>query len=141
IAVRGNNDTPREWPVAESGKLDSLPRLATLDLPGGQLVVIHGHRSGPLYERHHRLRRRFPEARAIVVGHSHHQECDCGSVPWVLNPGAAGRYRTFGRPGCLVLEVSAQEWRVEVHRLLPRRRGGPRRGGRRGSAGYGEARP
>ena len=31
IAVRGNNDTPREWPVAESGKLENLPRQAALE--------------------------------------------------------------------------------------------------------------
>lgn len=122
VVVRGNNDTPRDWSGKDTAGLDELPRLVEFDLPGGRLVVIHGHRSGPLYERHQRLRKRFPDARAIVVGHSHRQVCDCEALPWVLNPGAAGKYRTFGGPGCLVLTASAAAWRVERHRFDPLRR-------------------
>lgn len=128
VVVRGNNDTTRDWAGKDTTGLDAVPRLAELELPGGRLVVIHGHRSGPLYERHHRLRRRFPDARVIVVGHSHRQECDCATVPWVLNPGAAGKFRTYGGPGCLVLTVSAGDWTLERHRFDPQR---PRPAGRR----------
>ncbi|MDX1593248.1 MAG: metallophosphoesterase family protein [Gammaproteobacteria bacterium] len=128
VVVRGNNDTPRDWAGKDTTGLADLPRLAELDLPGGRLVVIHGHRSGPLYERHERLRRRFHDARAIVVGHSHRQACDCEGEPWVLNPGAAGKYRTFGGPGCLVLTAARHDWLVERYRFDPlRRRGGMRR--------------
>ncbi len=122
VVVRGNNDTPHDWSGKDTAGLDELPRLVEFDLPGGRLVVIHGHRSGPLYERHQRLRKRFPDARAIVVGHSHRQVCDCEALPWVLNPGAAGKYRTFGGPGCLVLTASAAAWSVERHRFDPLRR-------------------
>lgn len=122
VVVRGNNDTPRDWAGKDTTGLDDLPRLAELELPGGRLVVLHGHRSGPLYERHQRLRRRFPDARAVVIGHSHRQACDCDALPWVLNPGAAGKYRTFGGPGCLVLTASEAEWVLEAHRFDPLRR-------------------
>lgn len=132
VVVRGNNDTPRDWAGKDTTGLDALPRTAELELPGGRLAIIHGHRAGPLYERHHRLRRRFPDARAIVVGHSHRQVCDCDTMPWVLNPGAAGKFRTYGGPGCLVLTASTADWTLERHRFDPLRR---RSGARRHAAG------
>jgi putative phosphoesterase len=122
VVVRGNNDTARDWAGKDTDELDAIPRLAELELPGGRIVAIHGHRSGPLYDRHPRLRRRFPDARAILVGHSHHQLCDCDSVPWVLNPGAAGKFRTYGGPGCLVLTADEEAWSLERHRFQPLRR-------------------
>jgi len=130
IAVRGNNDNRREWPQADLAGLDNLPRIAEIELPGGLLTVIHGHRAGPLYDRHQRLRRRFAGSRAILVGHSHRQTCDYDALPWVLNPGPAGRYRTYGRPGCLVLTAGPDDWLIETHNLnsLARR---PRRVQRR----------
>ena len=117
VAVRGNNDNRREWPPADLAGLEQLPRIAELELPGGRLVVIHGDRSGPLYARHARLRRRFPGARAVIVGHSHRQVCDRDALPWVLNPGPAGRYRTYGQPGCLVLTAAPDGWEIERHAL------------------------
>ncbi|MFM1890995.1 MAG: hypothetical protein RLZ44_72, partial [Pseudomonadota bacterium] len=41
------------------------------------------------------------------------------AIPWVLNPGAAGRSRTFGGPSCLLLHAGARVWRVETHRFPP----------------------
>lgn len=136
VVVRGNNDTPRDWAGKDTTGLDELPRTAELDLPGGRLVITHGHRAGPLYERHQRLRRRHPDARAIVIGHSHRQACDCDVLPWVLNPGAAGKFRTYGGPGCLVLTASDDTWDLERHRFDPLRR----RGGARGRAAGSRAR-
>lgn len=113
--VRGNNDRGATW-----------PETAAVPLPGGLLVAVHGHRHGPPARRHARLRQAFPEARAVVYGHSHRQVVDTDGLPWVLNPGAGGRVRTHGGPGCLVLVAAATGWRVEAHRFLqaPRRRGG-----------------
>lgn len=130
ITVRGNNDTPAEWPAADIEHLDAIPRVAHVDLPGGVLSVIHGHRAGPLHSRHDRLRKRFPDARVIVVGHSHHPYVNRDEQPWVLNPGAAGRFRTYGGPGCMVLTVSEDAWELETHRFDPlnrRRRVPPQR--------------
>ncbi|WP_257388244.1 metallophosphoesterase family protein, partial [Tahibacter caeni] len=81
------------------------------DLPGGRLVVVHGDR-WPARGRHAALRRAYPAARAVVYGHSHRLVVDTDALPWVLNPGAAGRARTNGGPSCLLLHATAQAWRV-----------------------------
>ncbi|HEY9199404.1 MAG TPA: metallophosphoesterase family protein, partial [Gammaproteobacteria bacterium] len=111
LAVRGNNDIPAKWPRAERAVLETLPESRTLDLPGGVLAVTHGHRAGGARERHARLRRQFPDARAIVYGHSHRVVCDLNAPVWVLNPGAAGRARTFGGPSLLILVAGRRVWR------------------------------
>lgn len=75
-AVRGNLDPP------ESG----LPETLEFELDGVPIAMIHD--SGPKKGRHNRMRRRFPEARVVVFGHSH--------IPWLededglllLNPGS-----------------------------------------------------
>jgi len=84
-----------------------------VELPGGILVATHGDQFSPS-KRHARLRAAFPEAQAILYGHSHKLVIDDAEAPWVLNPGAAGRARTFGGPSCLLLHASASGWRIEV---------------------------
>ncbi len=117
IAVLGNNDVPAKWLPAETNVLTRIPTQAELELPGGCLAVIHGHRFGGTRERHERLRMRFPHARAVAYGHSHQLVCDQEAIPWVLNPGAAGRSRTFGGPSCILLTATHSEWRVEIQRF------------------------
>ncbi|WP_295543301.1 metallophosphoesterase family protein [uncultured Thiohalocapsa sp.] len=129
-AVLGNNDVRHKWPAAEQHLLDTLPLEITEDLPGGRLVVVHGHRT-PAKDRHARLRRRFPDARAIVYGHSHRLVADQDDAPWVLNPGAAGRERTFGGPSCLVLTARHDLWSLAVHRFPPAGGAQPRERSRR----------
>lgn len=120
VVVRGNNDTPSQWPEGTEALLDTLPEQARLQLPGGLLVVEHGHRVKPARSRHERLRRRHPEARAIVYGHTHRRVIETDSTPWVLNPGAAGRQRAFGGIGFLRLTATVDEWWVEAV-TLPKR--------------------
>ena len=120
IVVRGNNDTPKQWPGGYDALLDSLPDQAEIALPGGLLVVEHGHRVNPARTRHQRLRRRHPEARAIVYGHTHRRAIDTDETPWVLNPGAAGRQRAYGGTGFLRLVATRDDWRVEPV-TLPKR--------------------
>lgn len=117
-AVRGNNDVYRKWPAEERSLLERIPERATVELPGGVLVVEHSHRMAAK-GRHQRLRQRYPEARVIVYGHSHRFVADCDTRPWVLNPGAAGRSRTYGGPSCMVLEVAGDEWTLHEHRFPP----------------------
>lgn len=117
LAVRGNNDTAAKWPPADHAVLDALPDSVLLELTGGVLAVVHGHRAGGTAGRHARLRRQFPAARAVVYGHSHRLVCDQSGPVWVLNPGAAGRARTFGGPSCLILHAGSRAWRVEVLRF------------------------
>lgn len=119
VAVRGNNDTPAQWPAEERSVLAALPFEARLQLPGGEIAIVHGDRVLPAAERHRRLRKRYPDVRAIVYGHSHRLVCDRGAHPWVLNPGAAGKARTFGGPSCLLLEARGDDWRLRVLRFPP----------------------
>ena len=117
IFVRGNNDTADKWPDAGATWIETIPWEAELSLPGGRLVVVHGHRAGRPASRHEKLRREYPDARVIVYGHSHHLCIDRERRPWVLNPGAAGRSRTFGGPSCCILTASPRRWTVREHRF------------------------
>jgi putative phosphoesterase len=123
IAVTGNNDLPRKWPSEQRHFLDKLREQEDLDLPGGTLVLIHGHQIAAR-NRHERLRRRFPRARAIVYGHSHHLTADRDREPWVLNPGAAGRVRTFGGPSCMMLDAAEHHWELRIERFESLKRHG-----------------
>lgn len=116
-AVRGNNDIPAKWPPAEQGVVRRLRERLCLPLPGGVLAVEHGDRVLPASRRHAKLRRRHPEARAIVYGHTHRLVCDTAEVAWVLNPGAAGRIRNFGGPSCLLLCAGSRRWTVRLLRF------------------------
>lgn len=106
LAVGGNNDRPAGTPDALG-----LPEVLDLTLPGGSLVVIHGDRY-PAVVRAARLRRDFPQARAILCGHSHRMVVDRTARPWLLNPGAAGRIRTDGGASALVLFAWEIGWRL-----------------------------
>lgn len=114
-AVLGNNDQYHKWGEDEHEVLESLDDTATLELPGGILVAIHGDDANPVAERHQKLRKRHPDARAVVYGHSHRRVCDMDESPWILNPGAAGRTRTYGGPSCLVLVATEAAWSVHEH--------------------------
>ena len=116
-AITGNNDVPGKWPTVDRCVLADLPQQLKIDLPGGVLAVEHGHRANPVAQRHKILRDRYPDARAIVYGHSHRQLVDDAEMPWVVNPGAAGRSRTFGGAGCIVLTIVGGEWRLEALRF------------------------
>jgi len=116
FAVRGNNDDYGRWDESDHQLLAALPEEAHIELPGGHLVVVHGHRAGAPAQRHTRLRNRYSDARAVVYGHSHRLVCDRSARPWVLNPGACGRARTYGGPSCLVLDAGESRWRVMEYR-------------------------
>ena len=116
VVVRGNNDLPQKW-IGQQDLLNKLPLEAELPLPGGQLMVVHGHRAGPVATRHLNLRKRYPQARAVVYGHSHRMVRDQVQLPWILNPGAAGKSRTYGGPSCMILHIDGEQWRVETLRF------------------------
>ena len=78
--------------AAVHGNVDSaelrgeLPESLSLDLDGATLAVIHD--AGPAKGRLERLRARFPDADAVVFGHSHlplHEERDGFQI---FNPGS-----------------------------------------------------
>jgi putative phosphoesterase len=112
IAVAGNND-----PYCHEKQ---LPDVSTLDLPGGQLAIEHGHVHGMAKPCHDSLRKAHSNARVIIYGHTHKQIIDKSSMPWVINPGAAGQTRTNGGPSCLILEVSGEkleQWQITPYRF------------------------
>jgi uncharacterized protein len=77
-AVHGNVDSPELH--------RELPESISLELEGATLAVIHD--AGPGKGRLERLRIRFPEADAVVFGHSHmplHEERDGFQI---FNPGS-----------------------------------------------------
>jgi putative phosphoesterase len=77
-AVRGNVD---------SAELQArLPLMRVVDAGGARIAMVHD--AGPATGRLNRLRRRFPDAHAVVFGHSHiplHEERDGFAI---FNPGS-----------------------------------------------------
>ena len=77
-AVRGNVD---------SGQLQArLPLTRIVEAAGARIAMIHD--AGPAAGRLDRMRRRFPDADAVVFGHSHiplHEERDGFAI---FNPGS-----------------------------------------------------
>ena len=109
IAVAGNNDD----------HLANLDTIAELELPGGKLVVEHGHRHGHYHIPHQSLRQAHKKAKLVVYGHTHQQVCDLSDEPWIVNPGAAGRTRTNGGASCLLLTASNQtDWQIKPFRFI-----------------------
>ena len=113
-AVRGNNDVASKWDPAEHRRLDELPWEATLSMPGGKLAVTHGHQVMGVERRHGWLRERYPDARVVVYGHTHWRCIDRSARPWIVNPGVAGRSRTFGGPSLVVIDVDGSRWRLRT---------------------------
>jgi uncharacterized protein len=79
VAVHGNVDDAAVRAV--------LPACAEISIEGVQIAVVHD--AGPAQGRLARLRRRFPDADAVVFGHSHlplHERAPDGFQ--IFNPGS-----------------------------------------------------
>jgi len=104
-AVNGNNDHGLH-----------LPDRLVLDVHGCAVALVHD--SGPAAGRAHRLRRWFPDADAVVFGHSHlpWHEVDVrpvdGHVQHQVNPGSAMLRRRA--PACTVAHLLVRAGRVEA---------------------------
>jgi putative phosphoesterase len=78
-AVHGNVD--------DAGIQAALPVTATLRAEGVEIAIVHD--AGPARGRLARLRSRFPDADAVIFGHSHlplHERADDGFQ--IFNPGS-----------------------------------------------------
>lgn len=101
-AVLGNLDPPEA----------NLPETLEFCFGGVKVAMIHD--SGPKKGRRNRMRRRFPEARVIVFGHSH--------IPWLededglllLNPGSPTDKRQQPEYTFALLHVDEGLVRAEV---------------------------
>lgn len=111
-AVAGNNDYAGAWDATETDVVNALPKQIKLQLPGGLLLVEHGHRLGN-YPEHDRFRQDHADAKLVVYGHTHKRVIDQTTEPWIVNPGAAGETRTKGGPSCLILTASEDRWQIE----------------------------
>ena len=104
-AVHGNVDSPE--------LRRQLPETLSLKLGGATLAVIHD--AGPAKGRLERLRARFPDADAVVFGHSHmplHEERDGLQI---FNPGSPTERRRSPRRS--MGEATVGDGRIELHHL------------------------
>jgi putative phosphoesterase len=91
-AVHGNVDEP--------ALRERLPETLTVGLGGGRRLALT-HDAGPAKGRLARLRRRFPEADAVVFGHSHMPLLEAGAGAeagfQIFNPGSPTERRRAPR--------------------------------------------
>ena len=107
-AVHGNVDSPE--------LRRELPESLSLDLEGVTLTVIHD--AGPAKGRLERLRARFPDAAAVVFGHSHMPLHEENSGFQIFNPGSPTERRRA--PHRSMGEASIAGGRIEFrHLTLP----------------------
>jgi putative phosphoesterase len=95
---------------------NELPESISLDLDGVTLAVIHD--AGPAKGRLERLRARFPDADAVVFGHSHmplHEERDGFQI---FNPGSPTERRRA--PNRSMGEATIASGRIELRHLTLR---------------------
>jgi putative phosphoesterase len=107
IAVRGNMDLGND--------VSRLPEEVVLDLDGVILGMVHD--SGSKDRRRDNLRKRFPEARIAVFGHSHQPLVEDEDGLLLLNPGSACDPRSAKYPTIAMLEINAGHIRPELIRL------------------------
>jgi putative phosphoesterase len=96
-AVHGNVD--------EAELRAALPETLELDLDGARVAMIHD--AGPAKGRLGRMRRRFPDADAVVFGHSHlplHEEEDGFQI---FNPGSPTERRRAPRHSMGLLRIDS----------------------------------
>jgi len=117
IAVRGNNDFSRNWPPQDHHQLSSIPEVAVIHCRGGVISMEHGHRVQNIERDHFQLSYKYPDSRLVIYGHTHLQRIDQDTLPWLLNPGAAGMVRNNGGPSCYQLKISAGEWTLECYKF------------------------
>jgi putative phosphoesterase len=110
-AVRGNNDIA----------LVELPTRLAIDVDGCSVAMVHD--SGPAAGRAKRLRKWFPDADAVVFGHSHlpwHQtdvRAGDGRVQHHINPGSAMLRRRA--PTCSVAHVVVADGAIVAVQHVP----------------------
>lgn len=88
FGVYGNVDEPALWRL--------LPETRTVAVGGRTVAVVHD--AGPKGGRLRRLRARFPEADAVIFGHSHLPLHEAEGGFQIFNPGSPTERRRAPRP-------------------------------------------
>ena len=104
-AVKGNVD----------GSEVDLPETLELELGGVKVAMIHD--SGQKKGRRARMRRRFPEARVVVFGHSHIPLLEDEDGLMLLNPGSPTDKRRQAEHTFALLWAEDGSARAEVRTL------------------------
>lgn len=108
--------------VAVHGNVDgedlrrALPGTAELDAGGARIAVVHD--AGPKEGRLRRMRRRFPDADAVVFGHSHIPLVERDADGFVIvNPGSPTDKRSQPDHTMAVLHFADGRVRAQIVRL------------------------
>jgi uncharacterized protein len=105
VAVQGNID--------DDAVRDALPATAAFDADGAQIAVVHD--AGPAAGRVARLRARFPEADAVIFGHSHLPLHEYGPDGFqIFNPGSPTDRRQAPRHTMGIATANAGKVRFEL---------------------------
>jgi putative phosphoesterase len=107
VAVHGNVDEP--------AVVERLPVTATVETLAGPIALLHD--AGPSRGRLARLRRRFPEAAAVVFGHSHIPLHEREGEFQIFNPGSPTDRRRQPRHTMGLVHPEARGLRFELVEL------------------------
>jgi putative phosphoesterase len=102
LAVHGNLDPPDLV----------LPEILEFDFGGARVAMIHD--SGRKRGRRARLRRRFPDARVVVFGHSHIPFLEDEDGLMLLNPGSPTDKRRQSHYTFALLHAEEERVRAEI---------------------------
>jgi putative phosphoesterase len=89
-----------------------LPRVRTVQVDGARIAMIHD--AGPRERRLERMRRMFPEADAVVFGHSHLPLHERAEGFQIFNPGSPTDRRRAPRHTMGLATVEGGELRFEL---------------------------
>lgn len=97
--------------VDEADLRARLPEVCTVEAAGARIGLVHD--AGPARGRLARMRRRFPEADAVVFGHSHIPLHESGGDFEIFNPGSPTERRRSPRHTMGIATVEAGRIRFE----------------------------
>lgn len=103
-AVLGNNDIGV-----------TLPETLELNLDGINIAVIHD--SGPKTGRRNRMRKRFPQARIVIYGHSHIPDCSDLDGLLLFNPGSPTDRRRQPEHTMGLLKIAEGDFEAKLVKL------------------------
>jgi putative phosphoesterase len=107
VAVHGNVDAPE--------LRERLPEARTVDAGGARIALVHD--AGPARGRLRRMRLRFPDADAVVFGHSHIPLHEAETDFQLFNPGSPTDRRRQPRHTMGVAHADGGRLRFELLRL------------------------